>query len=96
MPYIVDRQRALFLKDVVAVAAIRQRRFRSRVILSDNSLYHTLSRPQALRRATATYPAAILRIGQRRRAGPARKASDERAERPTREGETRTTWRKQR
>ena len=48
MTYIIDRQRALRLDDVVAVLAVRQRRNRSRVILSDNSLYHTLTRPQTL------------------------------------------------
>ncbi len=53
MAYLIDRQRALRLDDVVAVLKVRQRRSRSRVILSDNSLYHTLTRPQTLiRRAS--------------------------------------------
>ncbi len=48
MAYLMDRQRALRLDDVVAVLKVRQRRSRSRVILRDNSLYHTLTRPQTL------------------------------------------------
>ena len=48
MAYLIDRQRALRLDDVVAVLKVRQRRSRSRVILRDNSLYHTLTRPQTL------------------------------------------------
>ncbi len=52
MAYLIDRQRALRLDDVVAVLKVRQRRSRSRVILSDNSLYHTLTRPQTLIRRT--------------------------------------------
>ncbi len=48
MAYLIDRQRALRLDDVVAVLKVRQRRNRSRVILRDNSLYHTLTRPQTL------------------------------------------------
>ncbi len=48
MPYLIDRQRALRTKEVVAILPVRQRRVRSRVILNDNSLYHTLTRPRTL------------------------------------------------
>ena len=52
MPYLIDRQRALWLREVVAVVGMRRRRVRSRVILRDNSLYHTLTRPGTLIRHT--------------------------------------------
>ncbi len=55
MAYLMDRQRALRLDDVVAVLKVRQRRSRSRVILSDNSLYHTLTRPQTLIRRARSH-----------------------------------------
>jgi len=48
MPYLIDRQRTLYTGDVVAVLKARQRRIRSRVIMRDNSLYQTLTRPQTL------------------------------------------------
>jgi hypothetical protein len=50
MPYLIDRQRALFAEDIIAVLALRQRRARSRVVLRDNSLCQTLTRPQTLLR----------------------------------------------
>ncbi len=50
MPYLMDRQRAVRWADVVAVVATRQRRIRSRLILRDNSLYPTLTRPTTLLR----------------------------------------------
>ena len=53
MPYLIDRQRALYAEDVIAVLAVRQRRVRSRVVLHDNSLYQTLTRPQTLVRRNA-------------------------------------------
>ena len=37
-------------EDIVAVLKVAQRGARSRVILRDNSLYQTLTRPQTLRR----------------------------------------------
>lgn len=44
MPYLIDRQRALWTGDVVAILSVRQRKVRSHVVLSDNSLYRTLTR----------------------------------------------------
>ena len=54
MPFLIDRQRALWVKELVAVIAVRQRGVRSRVILKDNSLYVTLTRPGTLRRRANT------------------------------------------
>ena len=56
MPYLVDRQRAFLTKDIVAVIKRRERRLRSRVILSDSSLYQTLTRPATLMRYARDYP----------------------------------------
>ena len=50
MAYLIDRKRALRDTDIVAVVKVAQRGARSRVILSDNSLYQTRTRPQTLRR----------------------------------------------
>ena len=50
MPYLWDRQRVLWTGDIVAVLAVRQRRERSHVILRDNSLHRTLTRPKTLAR----------------------------------------------
>ena len=50
MAYLVDRDGALYLPDVVAIASVRLRKVRSRVIMKDNILYHTLTRPQTLLR----------------------------------------------
>ncbi len=44
MAYVVDRQHALWSRELVAVLSVRQRKVRSRVVLRDNSLYHTLTR----------------------------------------------------
>ena len=52
MPYLVDRQRALRLEEIVAVINVHQRRVRSRAVLRDNSLYRTLTRTQTLVRRT--------------------------------------------
>ena len=56
MPYLVDRQRAILTEDVVAVIARPERRHRSRVILADNSLYQTMTRPATLMRYAREYP----------------------------------------
>lgn len=48
MPYVLERQRALSLSDMVVVLSVRQPGTRSRVILGDNSLYQTLTRPRTL------------------------------------------------
>ena len=53
MPYLVDRQRALRTTDIVAIVQGQQRRLRSRVVLRDNSLYQTLTRPKTLLRYAA-------------------------------------------
>jgi len=66
MAYLADRQRELYLSDVVAIVSVRQRNVRSRVIMKDNSLYHTLTRPQTL----ARHGAERLRTGLRRRRKP--------------------------
>ena len=50
MPYLIDRERALRASEIVAILSVRQRRVRSRVVLRDNSLYQTLTRPGTLRR----------------------------------------------
>ena len=50
MAYLVDRQRGLYVPEIVAILSVRQRKVRSRVIMKDNSLYHTLTRPQTLAR----------------------------------------------
>ena len=52
MSYLIDRGRALWERDVVAVLAFRRGKTRSRVVLRDNSLYHTLTRPKTLARAS--------------------------------------------
>ena len=69
MPFLVDRQRALYGNDLVAALSVHQRRIRSRVILKDNSLYRTLTRTQTLARYTNGPSAAVIRIGSRRRRG---------------------------
>ena len=51
MPYLIDRQRALRDAEIVVVLSVRQRGVRSRVVLRDNSLYQTLTRPSTLREA---------------------------------------------
>ena len=50
MSYLIDRQRALRDTDIVAVLKVTQRGVRSRVVLNDNSLYQTRTRPKTLRR----------------------------------------------
>jgi hypothetical protein len=66
MAYLVDRSRALYVPEIVAIVSVRQRKICSRVIMKDNSLYHTLTRPQALARHSQN-PAG-LRARRRRNA----------------------------
>lgn len=66
MPYLIDRTRALRTTEVVAVLKTKQPRVRSRIILQDNSLYQTLTRPKTLMRRARTAPRAIV---TRRRGG---------------------------
>jgi len=67
MPFLIDRQRALWTQDIVAIVKSRQRRIRSRVILRDNSLYHTLTRPQMFLKRTQPQEGAFIQIGTGRR-----------------------------
>lgn len=69
MSYLIDRQRALYGGDVVVVLSLRQRRARSRVILRDNSLYQTLTRPKTLARYARTGLAGITRTSHKERHG---------------------------
>ena len=56
MPYLIDRQRVLWMNEVLGVVRATQRRFKSRVILTDNSLYQTLTKPATLMRYAREYP----------------------------------------
>ena len=49
--YLVDRQGAVPGDELVAVLSVRQRGARSRLVLRDNSLQATLTRPQTILRA---------------------------------------------
>jgi hypothetical protein len=51
--YVIDRERALFGREIVAILASRGRRVRSTVLLRDGSLYRTLTQPATFRRASA-------------------------------------------
>jgi hypothetical protein len=66
MGYLIDRQRALWTPEVVVVLSVRQRGIRSRVILKDNSLYLTLTRPGTLRRRSEQEPQSALQRGRGR------------------------------
>jgi len=46
--YLIDRHRALWDREIVAVINVRQRGIRSRVVLRDNSVYQTRTRPRVL------------------------------------------------
>ncbi len=48
MAYVIDRQRALHSEDIVVVVRSQQPRVNSRIVLGDNSWYHTLSRPRTI------------------------------------------------
>ena len=50
MAYLIDRQRTVYGRDVIAMVGVRQRKTRTRVIFEDNSLYHTLTRTVTLMR----------------------------------------------
>ena len=53
MAYLVDRQRVLRADEIVAVLRVPRRGPRSRLVLKDNSLYQTRTRPQTLSRYLA-------------------------------------------
>lgn len=74
MPYLLDRKRALFTEEIVALMSGARARGRCRVTMNDNSLYHTLTRPQALLRQARAYPEAVVRAGARRRSPQERRA----------------------
>ncbi len=78
MPYVIDRQRALLTEDIVAVVASRQRRIRSRVVLKDNSLYQTLTRPATVIRSVNAKSPAVVQIGARGRRRPRGRGGEER------------------
>ena len=50
MAYVIDRHRALRDVELVAILPVRKRGVRSRLLLRDGSLYHTLTRPVTFRR----------------------------------------------
>lgn len=50
MGFLIDRQRALWTRTIVALLNVRLRRIRSRIVLADNSLHQTLSTPRTLMR----------------------------------------------
>lgn len=54
MPYLDERSAALLTREIVAILSSRHHRVRSRVILRDNSLYQTLTRPRTLIRRLKT------------------------------------------
>lgn len=62
MPYLIERQQALLVRQIVVILRGQQRRCRSHVILNDNSLVRTLTRPRTLIRVLAeAYPQSMLR-----------------------------------
>lgn len=67
MAYVIDRQRALRAQDIVAIVRSQQPRIRSRVILKDNSLYRTLTRPKTFIRCAREQPGPIVRAGSSER-----------------------------
>ena len=53
MAYVIDRQRALRLSDIVVIHPIRKGRSRSQVVLRDNSWHWTLTRARTFLRIDA-------------------------------------------
>ena len=68
MPYLLDRQRALYESDLVAILNVHHHRVRSRAIFKDNSLYQTLSRVQTMVRRSQN-PGAMVLHGTKPRRG---------------------------
>ena len=54
MPYLIDRERALRTTELIAVIGVRQRQVRSHVVLADNSLHRTPTRPRTFVRLGGT------------------------------------------
>ncbi len=48
MSYLIDRERAFRVEEVVLLLAVRRRGTRSRLVLSDGSLAATLTRPRTI------------------------------------------------
>ena len=63
MGCIIDRGRAIALRDLVAIVSIRQRGARSRLVLTDNSLYQTLTRPKTFIRCVAAAAGPVAEVG---------------------------------
>lgn len=63
MRCVIDRGRAIALRDVVAILSLRRRGARSRVVLADNGLYQTLTRPQTLVRCVDAAAGAVAEVG---------------------------------
>ena len=69
MPYLIDRERALRASEIIAVIGVRRRRVRSQLILRDNSLYRTLTKPRTLLKYAAG-PEAVVGVRFAKREGP--------------------------
>ena len=61
MAYLIDRQRALRMSEIVVIHSARKARVRSQVILRDGSLYATLTRPRTFLRAAKKSGQAVFR-----------------------------------
>ena len=59
MAYLIDRQRAFRMAEVVIVLSVRRGRARSQVVFQDNSLYWTLTRPRTFLRRDAEASAGV-------------------------------------
>lgn len=82
MSYVIDRERALYTEDLVAIVKGQRPRARSLLVLRDNSLHETLTRPQTLMRCAEDQPGAIVQIGSGKRKGRARRFQRNRARGP--------------
>lgn len=65
--YLLERERALLGRDIVAVLSVRRRKVRTRVVLADNTWYHTLTRPRRMLRHAQEPLARRLRAGRNTR-----------------------------
>ena len=70
MAYLVDRKTLVWTEQIVAIVSGRSRGRRSRVILTDGSLYQTLTRPKTLVGALERLAGCpLVQVGARRRRG---------------------------
>lgn len=67
MAYVLERERALRGRTIVAVLAVRRRKVRTRVVLTDNTWHHTLTRPGRLVQHAQEPLARRLRAGRKAR-----------------------------